>query len=146
MTSPAPEPTPVAVPVSVPAPVPVPAPAPAQTYADGLAAGELRFQHCAECRRAVFHPRVLCPHCGCEDLGWRVSSGLGTVYATTVLHQRGTDPYNVALVDLDEGFRMMSRVEAAAPDQVRIGARVRFTVTADGGEPLGVFHPLEVTS
>ncbi|MEU5979936.1 Zn-ribbon domain-containing OB-fold protein [Streptomyces sp. NPDC047315] len=142
MTAPAPAPGPV--PVPVPGSVPVPVPVPAQAYADGLAAGELRFQHCEDCHRAVFHPRALCPHCGSEELRWRVSSGLGTVYATTVLHQRGTDPYNVALVDLDEGFRMMSRVEGTAPEQVRIGARVSFTVTADGGEPLGVFHPLEV--
>ncbi|MER7717718.1 Zn-ribbon domain-containing OB-fold protein [Streptomyces flaveolus] len=123
---------------------PEPGSAPAPAYAEGLAAGELRFQRCADCERAVFYPRVLCPHCGSESLVWEASSGLGTVYATTVLHKRGTDPYNVALVDLDEGFRMMSRVEGVPPEDVTIGARVALTVITEDDEPLAVFRPLEV--
>lgn len=117
--------------------------APAQGYAEGLAAGELRFQHCAQCEAAVFYPRVLCPACGSESLDWRASAGLGTVYATTVLHQRGTDPYNVALIDLDEGFRMMSRVEGVAPEDVAIGSRVRVAVVDRDGAPLAVFRTEE---
>lgn len=117
--------------------------APALAYAEGLAAGELRFQHCPACEHAVFYPRVLCPHCGAESLEWRTSSGLGTVYATTVLHKRGADPYNVCLVDLDEGFRMMSRVEGIAPESVAIGARVRVAVVAQDSEPLAMFRPAE---
>ncbi|MEE4496220.1 Zn-ribbon domain-containing OB-fold protein [Streptomyces sp. BE230] len=117
--------------------------APALAYAEGLAAGELRFQHCTDCEQAVFYPRVLCPHCGSESLQWRTSAGLGTVYATTVIHKRGTDPYNVALVDLDEGFRMMSRVEGSAPEDVTIGTRVGVTVITEDEAPLAVFRPLE---
>ncbi|WP_372345719.1 Zn-ribbon domain-containing OB-fold protein [Streptomyces sp. KL116D] len=117
--------------------------APSTGYEEGLAAGELRFQHCADCDTAVFYPRVLCPHCGSESLAWRTSSGRGAVYATTVLHRRGTDPYNVALVDVDEGFRMMSRVEGVAPEDVAIGARVRLDVIEEDGAPLAVFRPLE---
>ncbi|MFI7006682.1 Zn-ribbon domain-containing OB-fold protein [Streptomyces sp. NPDC050145] len=120
--------------------------APALAYAEGLAAGELRFQHCASCDRAVFHPRVLCPHCGAESLEVRTSAGLGTVYATTVLHNRGSGPRNVALIDLDEGFRMMSRVEGIDPEQVTIGARVRVAVVAADGEPLAVFRPAGTAS
>ncbi|MFE2993274.1 Zn-ribbon domain-containing OB-fold protein [Streptomyces sp. NPDC059262] len=118
--------------------------APSQGYADGLAAGELCFQHCADCDEAVFYPRVLCPHCGSESLARRVSSGVGTVYATTVLHKRGSDPYNVALIDLDEGFRMMSRVEGVAAEDVAIGSRVGVTVITEDDAPLAVFRPLEV--
>jgi hypothetical protein len=69
---------------------------------------------------------------------WRVSAGLGTVHATTVARPRGQEPYNVALIDLDEGFRMMSRVEDLPPQDVRIGMRVR--VRFDDGEE----HPLPV--
>ncbi|OIJ68253.1 Zn-ribbon domain-containing OB-fold protein [Streptomyces mangrovisoli] len=116
--------------------------APSTGYEEGLATGELRFQHCGDCQNAVFYPRVLCPHCGSEPLEWRTSSGLGTVYATTVLHKRGTDPYNVALVDLDEGFRMMSRVEGVAPEDVEIGSRVGLAVIEEEGAPLAVFRPL----
>lgn len=73
-----------------------------------------------------------------------MSSGLGTVYATTVLHKRGSAPYNVALIDLDEGFRMMSRVESVAADDVAIGSRVAVTVVTEDDAPLAVFRPLEV--
>lgn len=119
--------------------------APSEGYAAGLAAGELRFQHCTACDRSVFYPRVLCPHCGDDNaLEWHTSSGAGTVYATTVLHKRGADPYNVALVDLDEGFRMMSRIEGQDPHDVAIGTRVQVAVvTGEDEEPLAVFRPTE---
>ncbi|MFI0961259.1 Zn-ribbon domain-containing OB-fold protein [Streptomyces sp. NPDC021080] len=119
--------------------------APAPVYAEGLAAGELRFQYCSGCDHAVFYPRVLCPYCGDPDLQWRTSAGLGTVYATTTLHMRGREPYDVSLVDLDEGFRMMSRVEGVAPEQVAIGSRVRATVIEEDGAPLAVFRPVDAT-
>ena len=76
----------------------------------------------------MFYPRVLCPFTGSDQLEWRISKGLGTVYATTVVHPAEGKPFNVALIDCDEGFRLMSRVEDIAPEQVRIGQRVRFRV------------------
>lgn len=113
--------------------------APDTVFREGLDSGELRFQRCAACDDAVFYPRVLCPGCGSEDLRWLVSRGAGTVYATTVV--RGRDSArNVVLVDLDEGFRMMSRVEDVEPDQVAIGTRVSFAVADDGGTPVAVFR------
>ena len=117
--------------------------APALGYAEGLAAGELRFQYCDGCQSAVFYPRVLCPVCGEPDLDWRTSVGLGSVYATTVLFTRERAPYNVALVDLDEGFRMMSRVEGTNPEHVEIGARVRVAFVTEDNSPLAVFRPQE---
>ena len=64
---------------------------------------------------------------------------------TTVVHPQQGEPYNVALIDVDEGFRMMSRVEDIAPTQVRIGMRVKFrTHQAEGDEPpYPVFTPVE---
>ena len=73
----------------------------------------------------VFYPRVVAPGSGSTNLEWRVSKGIGTVYATTVVYYKGEAPLNVALIDLDEGFRMMSRVEGIDPTQVRIGMRVK---------------------
>ena len=81
---------------------------------------------------AVFFPRVMAPGSGAA-LEWRVSKGVGTVYATTVVHTKGEAPHNVALIDLDEGFRMMSRVEGIDPMEVKIGMRVR--VRMHPGEP-----------
>ena len=71
---------------------------------------------------------MICPFTGSDRLEWRVSAGLGTVYATTVTHPREGAPYNVALIDCDEGFRLMSRVEDIAPEAVQIGMRVKFRV------------------
>jgi uncharacterized OB-fold protein len=95
--------------------------------------------------RAVFFPRVLCPFTGSDRLEWRVSTGIGTVHATTVVHPAEGAPYNVALIDCVEGFRMMSRVEEVAPDKVGIGLRVRFRVHRPSGDepPYPVFVPVE---
>ena len=125
--------------------MPIDQDAPLKTYLDHLARGELAYQFSREADRAVFYPRVLCPYTGSGELEWRISKGLGTVYATTVVHPSEGKPFNVALIDCDEGFRLMSRVEVIAPEQVRIGQRVRFRVHKPGGdeEPYPVFTPVE---
>ena len=108
-----------------------------------LGNGELAYQFSPDANRAVFYPRVVCPFTGSDKLEWRISKGLGTVHATTVVHPQQGEPYNVALIDVDEGFRLMSRVEDIAPKDVRIGMRVRFRVHQPGGNdpPMPVFFP-----
>jgi uncharacterized protein len=107
---------------------------PLAIYQAYLDRGELAYQWSPQANRAVFFPRVICPFTGSDQLEWRVSAGLGTVYATTVTHPREGAPYNVALIDCDEGFRLMSRVEDMAPEAVRIGLRVRFRVHKPAGD------------
>ena len=116
---------------------------PLATYVAHLEKGELAYQFSSAANRAVFFPRLLCPYTGSDQLEWRVSAGRGTVYASTVVHPAEGAPFNVALIDCDEGFRLMSRVEDIAPDQVKIGMRVRFRVHRPGGEeaPIPVFIP-----
>jgi hypothetical protein len=101
---------------------------PAERFAEGCRAGRLDFQWDPEAGAPVWYPRLAGPGTGCTELEWRTSAGLGTVYSTTWVHRRGEEPANVALVDVDEGFRMTSRVEAA---RVEIGMRVRVTFDAD---------------
>jgi uncharacterized OB-fold protein len=60
------------------------------------------------------------------------SAGAGVVYATTVVHRPDEDPYNVCLVDLDEGVRAMGRVEGLEPNEVTIGLRVQARIGEDG--------------
>lgn len=97
----------------------------------GVAAGELRFQRCGACGAAVFYPRPRCPRCFAAALEWAVSEGLGTVAAVTVVRRAPAPafadlvPYAVALVDLDEGFRMLGNVVDLPADEVRVGQRVR---------------------
>ena len=116
---------------------------PLATYNSHLEKGELAYQFSPTANRAVFFPRLLCPYTGSDTLEWRVSKGRGAVYATTVVHPAEGAPYNVALIDCDEGFRLMSRVEDISPEQVKIGMRVRFRVHRPGGEdaPIPVFPP-----
>ena len=116
---------------------------PLSQWLQHLGNGELAYQFSPDANRAVFYPRVVCPFTGSDKLEWRISEGLGTVHATTVVHPQQGEPYNVALIDVDEGFRLMSRVEDIAPKDVRIGMRVRFRVHQPGGNdpPMPVFFP-----
>ena len=107
---------------------------PLNTYLAHLEKGELAYQFSPGAGKAVFYPRVLCPFTGSSKLEWRLSKGLGTVYATTVVHPAEGAPYNVALIDCDEGFRLMSRVEGSDPMKVRIGQRVRLRVSPKSGD------------
>ncbi len=115
--------------------------APAEVYRRYLEAGELGFQRCRGCGAAIFYPRVLCPACGGVSLEWRASSGRGTVYATTAVYRRDAEPYNVALVDLEEGFRMMSRVEGVPAEEVEVGTRVTLQISREEDGPVPVFVP-----
>jgi uncharacterized protein len=119
---------------------------PLAVYQAHLEKGELANQWSPEAQKAVFYPRLVCPFTGSDWLEWRVSAGLGTIYATTVVYPaREGAPYNVALIDCDEGFRLMSRVEDIAPEAVRIGMRVKVRIHRPGGDepPYPVFVPVE---
>lgn len=116
---------------------------PAWVYRRYLESGVLTFQRCAGCGAAVFYPRVLCPICGGIDLSWEPSSGRGVIYATTAVYRRDGDPYNVVLVDLKEGFRMMSRVDGVPAERVEVGTRVMLRVDRQGDGPVPVFVPVD---
>ncbi|MEO6321999.1 MAG: OB-fold domain-containing protein [Polaromonas sp.] len=118
----------------------------AQThYQAELDAGRFCLQHCPQCQHHVFTPRELCPHCGTSPLRWVRASGLGTVYSSTTIARKpdAGGNYNVALIDLDEGVRMMSRVEGLAPEAVRIGQRVQVHVAQKDGRGLVLFQPAQ---
>jgi len=92
--------------------------------------------------RYVFFPRIAEPGTGAMDLEWVEASGLGTVYSVTIVRVKPpAQPYNVVLVDLAEGPRIMSRVDGVAPDAVRIGMQMRAHITREDEKPLIVFTP-----
>lgn len=109
-----------------------------------LDAGRFLIQRCAACAKHVYFPREACPHCG-GDLEWVQPAGTGTVYAVTTVRRKPADggDLNVSLVDLDEGVRLMSRIENLPPEAVRIGLRVRARVKVSDGKGLVVFDALE---
>lgn len=105
-----------------------------QPYWDGIAQGELRIQRCDACSRAVFYPRALCPHCHSDQLSWITATGKGTIYSYTVAHQAFGSfakdaPYVVAIVELAEGARMMTRIVDAPRERIAIGVPVQVTFT-----------------
>ena len=106
------------------------------SYQEYLAKGEFRIQRCGHCNSHVFYPRYLCPACGSSNLSWIKPSGAGTVHSTTVMRRRaeaGGD-YNVCLVQLSEGPRLMSRIEGVPPAEIRIGMAVTARVTNSAEE------------
>jgi uncharacterized OB-fold protein len=100
-----------------------------------LAEGRFLIQKCGDCGEHIYFPRDLCPHCGSGDVTFVAPNGTGTVYSTTTVRRKpdaGGD-YNVALVDLDEGVRLMSCVDNIAPAEVKIGQRVKAKVSVANG-------------
>ncbi len=123
-----------------------PSPGPEAQFRAFLAEGRLMVQRSRTTGRYVFFPRIAVPGSGECDLEWVEASGLGTVYATTVTRQRpnpdgSSADYNIALIDLDEGVRMMSRVEGLPPAEVRIGMRVKARIATIDGAAQVVFDP-----
>nr|WP_283939565.1 MULTISPECIES: OB-fold domain-containing protein [Pseudomonas] len=104
-----------------------------------MAQGRFMLQRSRSTGRYVFYPRNLVPGSGETDLEWVPASGLGTLYAITVNRARGGD-YNVALVDLDEGVRMMSRIEGHL--ELPIGTRLKARIVEQEGTPVVVFDAL----
>ena len=106
----------------------------------------LLLQWCSDCGHAIFFPREVCPRCLGSRLEWRPSPGTGAVYSFTVEYNPQnpnlTAPYTIALIDLDEGVRMMSNVVGCPPEQVRVGMRVAITWEAlSDGRNLPQFEP-----
>lgn len=109
----------------------------------------LLLQHCDVHDHAVFYPRDVCPITLEPTLEWRPASGRGTVYSYTIESKpmnpgmRAMAPYVVALIDLDEGVRMLSNVVGIAPEDVTIGLPVQVTwEPLEDGRNLPQFEPV----
>jgi hypothetical protein len=117
-------------------------------YWEACARHELYVQRCRQCRAWRFPPRAVCPSCLSSAVDWVRAGGRGTIYSFTVTHQnqapgfRERLPYVLAVVELEEGVRMMTNVVGCAPETVRIGMPVELhweDVTPDVTLPL--FRP-----
>ena len=87
---------------------------------DSLAQGRFRTTRCEACGRLSFPPKAICPHCWSRRIAWQDLSGRGRLYACTVVHAapaafRHEAPYRVAIVDLDEGVRLATRLLGDGP-------------------------------
>jgi len=96
---------------------PLPEPTPlSQPYWDALSDGRLTFQHCGKCGHNWLPPRAECPECLGPEWDWQAASGKGRVISWVIYHHAYHDafkdrlPYNVALVELDEGPRLITNI------------------------------------
>jgi uncharacterized OB-fold protein len=130
-STPAGQPAPGGTDARPPKPRPAPAPDPdSAPYWAAALEGRLVVQHCEPCARFQLYGRDRCLVCR-GPVAWVRARGTGTVYSYTVIHQnyqrpfRDWVPYVVALVDLDEGPRLMTNLVGCAPDEVSVGMPVR---------------------
>lgn len=121
-----------------------------QPFWAGCAAGQLRYQQCAQCAHVQRIPRDLCEHCQCRRLQWMTSQRLGTVLSFTTVYRaplpafKSALPYVIALLDMDEGFRIMANaLPQVQQGPLAIGARVRVGFTEVHGMALPVVHSFE---
>lgn len=118
-----------------------------QPYWDGAREHKLLVQRCAGCGQHVFYPRVYCPHCHGDELTWIQASGRGTVYSLTVVRRAAGPafaddvPYVIGLIDLEEGVRLLSRIQVSDPDDARIGMAVQVAFEDFDDLSLPVFTP-----
>ena len=97
---------------------------------EGAHKGELRMQQCGDCGHVRFPPAVLCARCLSQSSSWIKLSGRGTVFSWIVVHQsqhpafNSDTPYNVAIVELEEGIRLHTNVVECANEDLRIGMPV----------------------
>jgi uncharacterized OB-fold protein len=114
-------------------------------YFEGCAKGELRLRRCGQCQARFRFAHEWCPKCWSLELEWVKASGLGKVSHYSIVYQPPSDafeaPYVLALIDLDEGVRMMSNVKCD-PEEVRIGLPVKVMFERRGEISLPVFVPL----
>lgn len=111
----------------------------------GCDAGELRYQRCTACGTAIFNPAHVCRACTAPALEWQVSAGRGAVYSYTICYRplspQFTDVYAPVIVDLEEGYQMLSNVVGCEADAVHVGMPVRVSFHDVGDRTLPYFQP-----
>lgn len=114
---------------------------------DALKGGQLTFQRCNACQHAWLPARSECPHCLADDWRRDVAKGGATLVSWVVYRIaydtafEGRLPYTVAVVQLDEGPRMISNVVQADPANLRIDQRLRLTIEDEGEFAVPRFAP-----
>ncbi len=120
-------------------------------YWDAAAEGRLLIRRCRApgCGRAHHYPREFCPFCWSTEVVWEEASGRAALYTWSVVHRNDLAPfgsrlpYTAAVVDLEEGPRMMTEVVDCPEGELRIGMRLRVAFRRDGDDlpAVPVFRP-----
>lgn len=129
---------------------PEPQPTPeTRAFWDAANAGELWIQRCADCTRYFFYPRVQCPHCASVKVEWVQASGRATLYSYVINHRpapgfEDDGPYPIAVVQLEEGPRMMTTIVGVdpTPEALTLDMPLEVAFERRGDVNLPVFHPV----
>ncbi|SOY63003.1 Zn-ribbon domain-containing OB-fold protein [Cupriavidus taiwanensis] len=114
---------------------------PEQAFFAALRAGTPKVQCCQGCGKRFFAPRTHCPVCRSSQYAWVSMTTAGTLYSYSEIPPQGGNPgRNVVLVDMADGFRMMSTVPGAGPGALAIGMRLTALVDAGTEPPRIVFE------
>jgi uncharacterized protein len=128
---------------------PSPEPTPeTQPFWDATARSELHLQRCHACDAHYFPPRPFCPTCHTDDVSWTRVSGRGRLHTYMINHRpppgwRDEAPYVIAIVELEEGPRMMSNVVGveASPEALELDMELEVTFEDQGGMQVPKFRP-----
>ncbi len=122
----------------------------AKPFWEATREGKLIIQKCDDCQAHVFYPRTACPHCFSDNLGWVEASGRGTIYSFTVVENNapsaflGDMPFVIAMIDLEEGVRMLSNIVDCEPETLQCDMPVEVTFEKLNDEfTLPKFRPLK---
>jgi uncharacterized OB-fold protein len=115
-------------------PIPIPTPE-SERYWQGCKQHELWLRFCNSCSKPYFYPRDICPMCGGRDVTWKQMSGNGSIYTFAIVQRAPTPgfaedvPFVNAIVELDEGPRMLASMVDIEPDpaKVKVGMPVQVT-------------------
>jgi uncharacterized OB-fold protein len=127
--------------------IPLPRPSNiSQPFWDGCRVGRLLYQRCLTCGHVVFEPEPICRWCTSRSLQWEQSHGQGNVYSWTIAYRPQTNafavPYAPVIVDLDEGFQMLSNVIECDTGDLAVGMRVQVEFREIGQLTLPYFRPV----
>lgn len=122
-------------------------------YWEAAAQGTLLLQRCRPAGHLQHYPRSLCATCWSPELDWEAASGRGTVWTYTVVHMPGHAawldevPYALAIVELDEGPRLLTNIVGTDPETVHVGQAVELAAAREhsGSQPLLQFTPARTT-
>jgi uncharacterized OB-fold protein len=119
-----------------------------QPFWAAMLEGRLLIKRCSDCSRAHFYPRPFCPHCWSDNVEWEEASGRAGLYTWSVVHVNDLPPfadrvpYVAAIVELEEGPRMMSNVENCGFDELAVGMPLQVTFRKETDDyVLPVFRP-----
>ena len=115
------------------APLPQPTPE-SRPFFDALKEHRLLIQRCRDCEDAYYYPRPFCPSCLSSSVEWEEASGRGKLYSFVINHRAAPGfvaPYIIAVVELDEGPRMMTNLVGVEPDPDLVRCEMRVEIVFD---------------